>query len=112
MATTPQPAADAADAAVEPPTTLQDIIRVIGVTAVSNQTFAQTIHRSIESLQTEVGAIVAQARNTTRNVDALVDGSDRQQLRAFNDAVTSMAATAAQNKQSDAVEGSFACSNL
>ena len=111
MATTPQPAADAADAAVEPPTTLQDIIRVIGVTAVSNQTFAQTIHRSIESLQTEVGAIVAQARNTTRNVDALVDGSDRQ-LRAFNDAVTSMAATAAQNKQSDAVEGSFACSNL
>ena len=71
----PQPAAAPAAAApvVEPPTTLEDIVRVIGVTAVSNQTFAQTIHRSIESLQTEVGAIVAQARSTTRNVDALVD---------------------------------------
>lgn len=95
-ASTPPSGGPAATPA-EPPTSFEDIMRVIGVTAMSNQTFSETIHRSIEGMQTEIGAIAAQARATARNVDTFVDGSG-QQIQAVTEAATALAATAAQNQ--------------
>ena len=99
MGEPPPPTGGPAATTAEPelPTSIDDIMRVIGVTAVSNQTFAATLQQSIEGMQTEIGAIAAQARVTARTVDTFVDGSG-QQIRAVTDAASALAATAAQNQ--------------
>ena len=99
MGEPPPPTGGPAATTAEPelPTSIDDIMRVIGVTAISNQTFAATLQQSIEGMQTEIGAIAAQARVTARTVDTFVDGSG-QQIRAVTDAASALAATAAQNQ--------------
>lgn len=88
-----EPQAPAAPAAP----TVDDILRIVHATSMSNQAFADTVQRSVEGLATSVGAATATAASAARAVEGFAEASERQHAN-MSAAANSLAATAARNQ--------------